>query len=139
MKLRHLPTRAATGGFILNSGLSKIDADEESTKQLHAAASDAYPFLADMDPKLFVELLSAAELTLGAVLLLPMVRSRLAGAALALFSAGLLGVYLRLPGMTRADGIRPTHDGVGLAKDSWMMGIAMSLLIDGDRAHRKAA
>jgi hypothetical protein len=68
-----------------------------------------------------------------------MVRSGLAGAALALFSAGLLGLYLRLPGMTRADGIRATHDGLARSKDSRMFGIALSLLIDGARTHRKAA
>ena len=54
-----------------------------------------------------------------------------AGAALTGFSAALLGMYLRTPGLTRDDGVRPTPDGIGVAKDVWMLGIGVSLLVDG--------
>ena len=55
----------------------------------------------------------------------------MAGAALTGFSAALLALYLRTPGMTREDGVRPTPDGLGVAKDVWMLGIGVGLLVDG--------
>jgi hypothetical protein len=33
--------------------------------------------------------------------------------------------------MTNEDGIRPTHQGIPLAKDLWMLGIGLGLTIDG--------
>jgi len=35
VKLHHLPQRMSTGAFILNSGISKLSADEETAAQLH--------------------------------------------------------------------------------------------------------
>ena len=46
------------------------------------------------------------------------------------FSAGLLGLYARTPGMTREDGIRPSRQGTALAKDVWMLGIGLGLTLD---------
>ena len=54
-----------------------------------------------------------------------------AGAALTGFSAALLGMYLRTPALTRDDGVRPSQDGIGVAKDVWMLGIGLSMLVDG--------
>jgi len=34
VKLHHLPQRIATGGFILNSGIGKLSADEATAEQL---------------------------------------------------------------------------------------------------------
>ena len=53
-----------------------------------------------------------------------------AGAGLTAFSAGLLGLYARTPGMTREDGIRPSQQGTALAKDVWMLGIGIGLVAD---------
>ena len=39
-------------------------------------------------------------------------------------------MYLKTPGMTLEDGIRPTPEGTGLAKDIWMLGIAAALILD---------
>ncbi len=44
VKAHHLPQRAATGAFILNSGIGKLRADEETAAQLHGFAAGAYPF-----------------------------------------------------------------------------------------------
>ena len=129
-KVRHLPQRAATGAFILNSGLGKLDADDETAKRLHGMASDAYPFLGEFDPQTFTKLLGAAEVALGSALLLPIVPSWLAGLGLGAFSGGLTGLYLRTPGMTMEGSVRPTTDGIALAKDVWMLGIAGSLMLD---------
>ena len=39
----HVPLRVATGVYILNSGISKLSADEGTAQSLHAAAAGAYP------------------------------------------------------------------------------------------------
>ncbi|MBB2923032.1 hypothetical protein [Cellulomonas cellasea] len=136
VKLRHLPARAAIGAYVLDSGLGKRGADAETAAGLHGMAVQAYPFLADVDPRTFVRVLSAAEIALGAALLLPVVPTGLAAAGLTAFSGGLVGLYLRTPGMTREDGVRPSPEGIGLAKDVFMLGSAVGLLVDvaGERA-----
>ena len=130
VKARHLPQRIATGAFILNSGIGKLSADEETAAQLHGFASGAYPFLGKLKPRDFVRLLAVSEITLGSVLLLPVVPSVVAGAGLAAFSGGLLGLYARTPGMRKPGTPLPTDQGIALAKDSWMMGIGLGLVID---------
>ncbi|MGI8948770.1 MAG: hypothetical protein ACR2FV_12535 [Ornithinimicrobium sp.] len=127
----HIPLRLATGAFILNSGLGKLGADEETAQTLHGTASTAYPFLEDMKPKDFAELLAYGEIALGTALLAPMVPSTVAGTGLAAFGGALFGMYLKLPGMTMDDGIRPTQDGLAFAKDIWMVGAGITLATQG--------
>jgi hypothetical protein len=93
-------------------------------------AVGSYPFLARLKPKDFARLLSISEIALGTALLLPVVPTAVAGAGLTAFSGGLLGLYARTPGMTREDGIRPSQQGIPLAKDVWMLGIGIGLTID---------
>ena len=90
-----------------------------------------------MSAKDFAKLLSTAEIALGAALLAPFVPSRLVGLGLAGFSAGLVRMYLKTPGMTQEDGIRPTADGTGLAKDVWLLGIALGLVLDRSQRRTK--
>ena len=130
VKLRHLPQRIATGAFILNSGIGKLNADEETAAQLHGFAVGTYPFLAKLKPQDFVKLLGGTEIALGAALLLPVVPSALAGAGLAAFSGGLLGLYIRTPGMRKEGSPLPTQQGIPIAKDVWMLGIGLGLVID---------
>ena len=130
VQAHHLPQRVATGAFILNSGIGKLRADEEAAAQLHGFAAGAYPFLARLKPAEFVRLLAAGEITLGAALLLPVVPAAVAGAGLAAFSGGLLGLYARTPGMRKENSPFPTQQGTPLAKDVWMMGIGLGLVID---------
>ena len=130
VKAHHLPARVATGAFILNSGIGKLRADEEAAAQLHGFAAGAYPFLARLKPADFVRLLAVSEITLGAALLLPVVPAAVAGAGLAAFSGGLLGLYARTPGMRKENSPFPTQQGTPLAKDVWMMGIGLGLVID---------
>lgn len=127
---RRLPGRLATGAFILNSGLSKWSADEESAAGLHGMAAGAYPFLNQIKPKDFTRLLSIGEIALGTALLLPKVPTAVAGLGLTAFSSGLLGVYARTEGLRREDGVRPTQQGIPLAKDAWLLGIGLGLVID---------
>jgi hypothetical protein len=70
-------------------------------------------------------------LGVGAALLLPFVPPAWAGAALTAFSSGLVGLYLRIPGMHREGDLRPTQEGTPIAKDIWLVGIGLSLMLDG--------
>jgi hypothetical protein len=53
----------------------------------------------------------------------------LAGAGLASFASGLLGLYLKTPGMRRPGSLGPTEQGTPLAKDVWMAGIGAALVL----------
>jgi uncharacterized membrane protein YphA (DoxX/SURF4 family) len=129
-KARRLPGRLVTGAFILNAGLGKWNADEETAAMLHGTAAAVYPFLAKVKPQDFARMLAAGEIALGSALLLPVVPPAVAGAGLAAFSGGLLGLYARIEGMRKEDGIRPTQQGTALAKDVWMLGIGVQLVVD---------
>ncbi len=45
VELRHVAPRLATGAFILNSGLAKRGADEQTAAMMHGMAKNTYPFL----------------------------------------------------------------------------------------------
>jgi hypothetical protein len=128
--VRTLPARTAAGAFILNSGLSKWNADEATASTLHGMAVGTYPFLGKMKPPDFAKLLSVSEMALGTALLLPVIPAGLAGLGLTAFSSGLLGMYLRTPGMTQEGSPRPTQQGIALAKDVWLLGIGLSLVLE---------
>jgi len=128
IKASHLPPRIAAGAFILNSGVGKWSADEETAAQLHGFAVGTYPFLAKLKPKDFARLLAGTEIALGAALLVPVIPSALVGAGLTAFSGGLLGLYARTPGMRKDGTPFPTQQGI--AKDVWMLGIGLGLVID---------
>jgi hypothetical protein len=105
---RQLPGRLTTGAFILNAGVGKWSADEETAARLHGMAVGTYPFLAQLKPKDFARLLAASEIALGSALLLPVVPA----------------------GMRQEGSLRPAQQGTALAKDVWMLGIGLSLLAD---------
>jgi hypothetical protein len=130
VKLADIAPRVAAGAFILNSGLNKRNVEPEHAAGLHGMASGAYPFLGKLEPQQFAKLLSAAEITLGAALLAPVVPTALAGAALTAFAGGLLGMYLRTPGMHEEGSVAPTQQGTVLAKDVWMLGIGVGFVVD---------
>lgn len=125
-----LPARLSAGLVILNSGLGKREADRQAAEGVHGMAAGTYPFLKSQDPQRFVRLLSAGEIAVGSMLLAPFVPSLVAGAALTAFAGGLLGLYLRTPGMREEGGLRPTPEGLPLVKDVWLLGIGLSLALD---------
>lgn len=135
MRLSHLPLRLTTGAFILNSGWGKRDLDEDKAAGLQSMAARVYPPVSRIQPQKFGKLLSYVEMSLGAALLTPFVPSRLAGVGLGIFSGSLFTMYLRTPGMTLEDGIRPSQQGTVLAKDIWMLGIAAALILDRKHSH----
>ncbi len=128
--VRQLPARLAAGAFIVNAGVGKWSADQEAANRLHAMAVGTYPFLSSIEPEDFVKMLAAGEIAIGSLLLLPVVPAALAGAALTAFSGGLLGLYLRTPGMRREGSLRPSQQGTALAKDVWLLGIGVGLMLD---------
>lgn len=130
VKLSHLPVRLATGAFILNSGIGKLNLTDEEAAHYQDAGAVGVPLIKRLDAKTFGKALSGAEIGLGAALLTPIIPSWLAGLALAGFSGSLLKMYLNTPGATEEDGIRPSPQGVPLAKDVWMFGIGATLVLD---------
>lgn len=132
MHVTHVPLRVTTGAFILNSGLGKLGADEGTAQFLHGAAANTYPGLfKEMEPKRFVKILAVSEIAVGGLLLSPMVPATVAGAALTGFGASLMGMYFKTPSMTQDDGIRPSQEGIGVAKDVWLVGAGLTLLSQG--------
>jgi hypothetical protein len=134
MRLTHIPLRLSTGAFILNAGWGKRHLDQDSAAGLQAMAARVIPAVNRLDAAKFGKILSYAEMTLGAALLTPFVPGRLAGIGLGIFSGSLFTMYLKTPGMTLEDGIRPSPQGTVLAKDIWMLGIAAALVLD--RKHK---
>jgi uncharacterized membrane protein YkgB len=133
MKLRNLPTRLATGAYILHTGVEKWSGSEQQAQGVHGMASGAFPFLKGVQPTAFLKSLSVGEIAVGAVLLAPVVPSAVAGAALTGFSGALLAMYLRTPALHKPGSIWPTQNGVGVSKDVWMLGIGVGLLVDAAR------
>ncbi|MGW3657353.1 hypothetical protein ACWD6R_17360 [Streptomyces sp. NPDC005151] len=128
VETRDVAPRLATGAFFLNSGLSKLKADEGTAAGVHGMACVAYPFLKKLDAQRFTRLLAWSEIAVGGTLLAPFVPTPLAGLALTGFSGGLVGLYLRVPGMREPGSLRPTQNGIPLAKDSWMLGMGIGFL-----------
>jgi hypothetical protein len=129
--LSEIAPRISAGAFILNSGLGKRGADDEAAAGMHGFAAGTYPVLKSVPPQQFAKGLAATEIGLGALLLTPFVPTAVAGAALTAFSGGLLGLYLKTPGMRKPGSLAPTEQGLTIAKDSWLLGIGIGLMTRG--------
>jgi uncharacterized membrane protein YphA (DoxX/SURF4 family) len=134
LRARNVPTRLATGAYIVHAGWEKWHGSEERAQALHGAAVKAFPFLASVPPATFLKLLAGAEIATGTALLLPVVPNRLAGAALTAFSGSLLTMYLRTPAMHKPGSVWPSPAGTAVSKDVWMLGIGLGLIADTSRA-----
>jgi uncharacterized membrane protein YphA (DoxX/SURF4 family) len=130
-KAWHVPVRVATGAIVLNAGLRKRSADEETAKGLHGFATTAYPEFEDTPPEKFASMLSTGEITVGALLLTPVVPTAVAGLALTTFAGMLMRLYLKAPGLREEGSLQPTEQGTAMAKDVWMLAIGTALTIDG--------
>jgi uncharacterized membrane protein YphA (DoxX/SURF4 family) len=138
-KLRRGPLRIVTGAYILNTGASKLGADDDAAKTMHDAARGTYSFLGKVQPKVFARGLGLGEMAVGAAVLLPIVPPVIAGTALVGFSGALLNMYWKTPGMHREGSPLPTAQGMPVAKDVWLLGIGVGLLADAafEPAHDK--
>lgn len=130
LTLRHLPGRLIAGGYTLHAGLDKLKAPPEVAAGIHGMAAGTYPVVADVPPERFVKSLAVGEIVLGGALLAPFVPTAVAGAALTAFSASLLGLYAKTPGLRKEGSIWPTPEGTGLSKDAWLLAIGAGLLVD---------
>ncbi|HEY5251186.1 MAG TPA: hypothetical protein VIJ09_05980 [Acidimicrobiales bacterium] len=137
MKLSHIPLRLISGAYILHAGIGKWSGDEDTAKAIHGMASGAYPVFASMEPTRFLRLLAAGEIGTGAALLVPMVSTAKAGAALTGFSGALLGLYAKTPAMRKPGSIWPSQQGTAVSKDSWLLAIGLALLVDSLTGRRK--
>jgi uncharacterized membrane protein YphA (DoxX/SURF4 family) len=126
---RDVPSRLATGGFVLHTGANKWNETPETAAAVRGAAVTAFPFLTEIPPEKFLRMLAVSEIATGTALLLPLIPSKLAGLALVGFSGSLLAMYWRTPGMRKPGSIWPTPKGVAISKDVWMLGIGLSLLM----------
>ncbi|ACU86817.1 hypothetical protein Bfae_30560 [Brachybacterium faecium DSM 4810] len=129
MSLSTAILRAVPGAFILNSGIGKLGMSAEAAEGMQGMAAHGVPALGKLTPEQFAKFLSYGEVAVGASLLLPFVPTKVAGLGLAAFSGSLVSMYLRTPGLTEADGVRPTGDGTAIAKDTWLLAIAAALLL----------
>ena len=134
MRLRNVPTRLATGAYILHTGWEKWHGNEQQAVGVHGMATGAFPVFKPMKATHFLRMLSASELAVGAALLAPVVPPAIAGAALTGFSGALVTMYLRTDGMHKPGSVWPTPQGIAISKDVWMLGIGLGLIIDGLRS-----
>lgn len=137
ISVRDVPTRLATGAFIFHSGREKWSGPLEQAQGVHGMAANAFPVLNAISPTLFLRLLAAGEMTIGGLLMAPVVSNEVAGVALTGFSGALLTMYARVPGLRKPGSVWPTPAGIPVSKDIWMFGIGVGLLVDRLRADRR--
>jgi uncharacterized membrane protein YphA (DoxX/SURF4 family) len=136
---RSLPGRAATGAFILHSGIEKWNGPSAQAEGVHGMAAGAFPFLKSIPPERFLKYLAAGEILTGAALLSPFVSNAVAGGALTGFSGSLLTMYARTPALHKPGSVWPTTAGIAVSKDVWMLGIGLGLLADARAKRRRRA
>ena len=119
-----------TGAYIAHSGLEKWRGSEEQAAGVHGIAAKALPVLRPIPPRRFLRLLAAGEILTGSLLLNPLISNGVAGAALTVFSGGLVTMYARTPTMHTPGSIWPSRLGIAVSKDVWMLGIGLGLLAD---------
>lgn len=128
LNIANLALRLVSGAYILNSGVGKLRLPAENAQGLQSMTANAIPQVEKLEPAVFGKVLAVGEIGLGAALLTPFLPSRLVGLGLGVFAGGLAAVYLKTPGMTESDGLRPSQAGVSMAKDFWLAGMAVALV-----------
>ena len=129
-KLRRAPLRLAAGAYILNSGVTTLNVDDETAKSMHGMATGTYPVVGKLEPKVFARTLAIGEIAVGAMLLLPIVPPFIAGGALVGLSGAQLNMYWHTPGMHHEGSLRPTAQGAPMSGAVWMFGIGLGLMTD---------
>src|SRR5690625_6746337 len=99
-------------------------------------AANGVPMVENMTPAQFGKFLSYGEIAVGSALLLPFVPTRIAGAALTSFAAGLVSNYFSIDSMTKYDGFRPSVDGSAVANDTMLASFGLDLVLYGGATYR---
>lgn len=134
--LSSVALRAIPGAFILNSGIGKIGMPAEASAGIQQFAASGVPAVKQIPSEKFGTVLGWSEAAVGGALLAPFVPNAVAGGALTTFAAGLLSLYFADPDNREDDGIRPSEQGLSLAKDSWLLAAGLALAataLDGKR------
>lgn len=137
LNIANIALRLVSGAYILNSGVGKLRLPEESAKNLQSMTANAIPQVEKVDPAVFGKAVAMGEIVVGSMLLTPFIPSRLAGLGLGAFAAGLVATYLKTPGMTESDRLRPSEKGGAMAKDFWLVGMAVALVFGRGKAKTK--
>jgi hypothetical protein len=82
--------------------MAKRRLDGKREAGLHAFAAAACPHLRDVPPRTLVRGMVVAETATAGSLLVPVVPATVGAAGPAAFGTGLVGTYLRVPGLRRA-------------------------------------
>ena len=106
-KLSNAALRLTAGALILDAGVKKLGADENTYAFLQQMAASGVPAVAKLGPKTFGKLISYSETALGATLLTPFIPARLAGAGLTAFGANLMPCTSATPTCTMAHSAPP--------------------------------
>lgn len=134
-KVRRAPGRVAAGSLILHAGRVKYKGDAMFAQAIHSVFSATYPVFKPIPPPVLLKAVALVEITVGSLLLLPLVGAKLSGMLLTGYSLTLLGMYLRTPGM-HDERLLPTLAGTALAKDAWLTAIGTSLVLDGSTSKK---
>ena len=134
-KIRRAPGRVAAGSLILHSGQVKLKGDPMFAQGVHAVFCGTYPAAKAIPPAVLLKTLAIIEITVGSVLLLPLVGARLSGLLLTGYSFTLLGMYAKTPGL-HDERMLPTLAGTAFAKDVWLTAIGSSLVLDAATTRR---
>lgn len=135
--IRRAPGRAAAGSLILHSGQVKLKGDAMFAEGVHAVFCGTYPAAKAIPPTVLLKTLAIAEITVGSLLLLPLVGARLSGTLLTGYSLTLLGMYAKTPGL-HDERMLPTMAGTPFAKDVWLTAIGSSLVLDAATTKKKS-
>lgn len=130
--------RVIPGALILNSGIGKIGMPAEASEGMQQFAASGVSAVEKIPSEKFGTALGWSETVLGAALLAPFVPNAVAGAGLTAFSSGLMSLYFADPDNREEDGIRPSEQGLSLAKDSWLLAIGLALVVGSFGAKKKS-
>ena len=107
---RDVPVRLATGAYIAHSGLEKMARFRGAGRGATWHGCDCLPrSWRPIPPQRFLRMLAAGEIVTGTLLLDPLIPNGVAGAALTVFSGGLVAMYARTPTMHKPGSVWPTR------------------------------
>src|ERR1035437_3014772 len=112
---RDVPLRLVTGAYIAHSGLEKWRGFVEQANGVPGTAAKAFPILQPIPPRRVIRVVAAGEILTGSLLLNPLISNGVAGAALTVFSGGVVAMYTRTPTMQTPGSIWPSRLGIAVS------------------------
>ena len=131
MRLRNMPTRLATGAYILHAGWEKWHGNEAQAVGVHGMASGAFPMFKEMPATDFLKTLSVGEMAVGAALVAAARATRDRGRCPDRLLGRALDHVTETDGMHKPGSIWPTHRAPRSRRTSGCSGIGLGLIVDG--------